>query len=65
MDELEAIRSGIQNYADYTKETDYKPKIVLLVAVKRHNKRFFTEIEKGKFCLFVFKNFLRYQVLNY
>uniref|UniRef100_A0A8R1U430 Piwi domain-containing protein n=1 Tax=Onchocerca volvulus TaxID=6282 RepID=A0A8R1U430_ONCVO len=48
MDELEAIRAGIQNYANYSKKTDYKPKIVLLIAVKRHNKRFFIETEKGE-----------------
>lgn len=47
MDELEAIRAGIQNYADFSKKK-YKPKIVLLIAVKRHNKRFFIETEKGK-----------------
>ncbi|VDK89038.1 unnamed protein product [Litomosoides sigmodontis] len=47
MDELEAIRAGIQNYAYFFKQTEYKPKIVLLIAVKRHNKRFFIETEKG------------------
>lgn len=47
VDELEAIRAGIQNYADFSNETEYKPKIVLLIAVKRHNKRFFIETEKG------------------
>ncbi|KAL3995126.1 Piwi domain family protein [Acanthocheilonema viteae] len=48
MEELEAIRAGIQNYADFSKEAKYKPKIVLLIAVKRHNKRFFFETEKGE-----------------
>ncbi|KAM3718731.1 putative ATP-dependent RNA helicase [Dirofilaria immitis] len=47
VDELEAIRSGIQNYADFSKQKEYKPKIVLLIVVKRHNKRFFIEREKG------------------
>ncbi|CAG9529463.1 unnamed protein product [Cercopithifilaria johnstoni] len=47
IDELEAIRAGIQNYADFFKGAEYKPKIVLLIAVKRHNKRFFIETEKG------------------
>ncbi|KAK6104754.1 Piwi domain family protein [Brugia pahangi] len=48
MDELEALRAGIQNYADFYKKPTYKPKIVLLIAVKRHNKRFFIETKKGE-----------------
>lgn len=47
IDEMEAIRAGIQNYADFSKKTGYKPKIVLLIAVKRHNKRFFVETANG------------------
>ncbi|EJW85756.1 hypothetical protein WUBG_03334 [Wuchereria bancrofti] len=48
VDELEALRAGIQNYADFYKKPKYKPKIVLLIAVKRHNKRFFIETKKGE-----------------
>ncbi|MCP9262319.1 putative ATP-dependent RNA helicase DDX49 [Dirofilaria immitis] len=47
VDELEAIRSGIQNYADFSKQKEYKPKIVLLIVVKRHNKRFLLKEKKG------------------
>uniref|UniRef100_A0A0R3RXD5 Piwi domain-containing protein n=1 Tax=Elaeophora elaphi TaxID=1147741 RepID=A0A0R3RXD5_9BILA len=53
IDELEAMRAGIRNYADFSKKTEYRPKMVLLIAVKRHNKRFFIEKERGQItCLF-------------
>lgn len=47
LEELEAIRAGISNYVDCFHKTSYKPKIVLLIAIKRHNKRFFIEKDNG------------------
>ncbi|VDM43862.1 unnamed protein product [Toxocara canis] len=46
-EELEAIKAGVRNYAEYVNETAYEPKYVVIIATKRHNKRFFLEQENG------------------
>lgn len=47
VEELGAIRTGIVNFAQFMGKPSYSPKLVLFIAVKRHNKRFVVEDKTG------------------
>uniref|UniRef100_F1L3J6 Worm-specific Argonaute WAGO-new2 n=1 Tax=Ascaris suum TaxID=6253 RepID=F1L3J6_ASCSU len=48
-EELDAIKVGIRNYIEHSqKPTAREPKYVVVIATKRHNKRFFFEMRNGQ-----------------
>uniref|UniRef100_A0A0N5AXQ2 Piwi domain-containing protein n=1 Tax=Syphacia muris TaxID=451379 RepID=A0A0N5AXQ2_9BILA len=46
-EEVEALRSGIRNFADSMRISNYSPPIVCIIACKRHNKRFAIDNGRG------------------
>lgn len=55
-EELDAIKVGIRNYIEHSqKPTAREPKYVVVIATKRHNKRFFFEMRNGKLLTYLYE----------
>lgn len=50
---MEAIRTGIRNYAEHVGVPDFNPPIVCIIACKRHNKRFAIDTGRNRFFVII------------